>query len=355
LEHFQEYIPSRAKRTGYFALAGTLLFLFLFILKISSGVSYNNNWELIQDFFFTVLFKLIVASVQTETHVFITFRVPFEKGIWRRELILLSISSVTAVLTIYLLLKINLWWLTKFQHYAFTEEEQTKLISVNVGITFAMNIILHGLYELGILFKRWKNTLIQTEALKKENALSELESLKKQINPHFLFNSLNTLSSLMHNDLKLADKFIHNFSELYRYSLQTSNQSYVLLSDEIHFIQQFLFLQKARFGDCFNLRLIHEELKDQYYILPFCLYEVCENIFKHNAFSENQPIEISLEIKTNEIEIRNTYSPFQSSFSQKSGQLNILRRYELMQLPLPKFTIEGNCYIVVLPLLKLEE
>lgn len=353
MDNYHDYIPSRTKRTGYFILAGILLFVFIFLLR--SETIYADYWSLIEDFICTVFFTLIIASVQTEVHLFITLRLPFEKGIWRRELLLLSMSSVTAIVSIYILLKTYLWYRTTFVHDVFTEDEKSQIIKINIGITFVMNIIIHGMYELGILFKRWKNALIQTETLKKENALSELESLKKQINPHFLFNSLNTLSSIMHTDTKLADQFIQNFSELYRYNLQTSNKHYTLLSEELHFIQQYLFLQKARFGDCFTYKFNNKELEDQYYILPFCLYEVCENIFKHNSFSESEPIEIILEIKDSLIEIRNSFSPFQSSFSQKLGQQNICRRYELLNLSPPEFKITHNWYIVSLPLLKLEE
>lgn len=128
----------------------------------------------------------------------------------------------------------------------------------------------------------------------KENINSRLAGLKNQINPHFLFNSLNTLSSLVHEDANRADAFVGKLSKVYRYILDKNDEHLVQVKDELNYLQSYVYLMKERFGD----NIVYEEQIDpsllQKYILPLSLQITFENCIKHNIISKEKPLHITL-------------------------------------------------------------
>jgi two-component system, LytTR family, sensor kinase len=128
----------------------------------------------------------------------------------------------------------------------------------------------------------------------KENINSQLAGLKNQINPHFLFNSLNTLSSLVHEDANRAEAFVLKLSKVYRYILDKNDEHLVHIKDELNYLQSYVYLMKERFGD----NIIYEEQIDQRllhkYILPLSLQITFENCIKHNIISKEKPLYIKL-------------------------------------------------------------
>ena len=130
----------------------------------------------------------------------------------------------------------------------------------------------------------WKNAAIEAESLKKEQAEARFETLKHQTNPHFLFNSLNVLTTLVHKDADLAEEFVRQLSSVYRYVLDNRNVEVVPIDTELEAIQAYAHLMKIRFEDGFNLE-IHIEDKTQW-IPPMTLQLLVENALKHNVASQ---------------------------------------------------------------------
>ena len=118
--------------------------------------------------------------------------------------------------------------------------------------TLMIVALVSTLYESAFLYDRWKKTIIETEQLKRENIESQLEGLKSQVNPHFLFNSLNTLTYIIPEDSDKAVQFVQKLSKVYRYILEIRDKKLISLEEEIHFLYAYLFLVQERFGD--NLR-----------------------------------------------------------------------------------------------------
>lgn len=191
------------------------------------------------------------------------------------------------------------------------------------------------------------------ERQQKENIISQLESLKNQVNPHFLFNCLNTLSALIHEDTDAAEKFILKLTNVYRYVLEQKDKSLVRLSDELEFMRSFFFLQKIRFGD--NIYLKESETQASilnYYIPPLALQLLLENAIKHNIISKEKPLHIEVSVDEElYLVVKNNYQKKDSSNTSPGIGLNNLKeRYSLITSRMPEFTIVSDYFVAKIPL-----
>ena len=184
----------------------------------------------------------------------------------------------------------------------------------------------------------------------KKNA--EYLQLKQQVNPHFLFNNLNTLISFIEINPKKAIEFGHHLSNTYRHYLKYQEEDFVLLSDEINFIKEYLEIYKAKFENGFSFK-IDIETSDNQYILSLALQEIIDNIFKHNALDEQNPIEITIFILNDSLCISNSVTFKSSMTTTKLGLENIKSRYQLLTDKMVRITESGTHFEVVIPILNL--
>ncbi len=197
----------------------------------------------------------------------------------------------------------------------------------------------------------WRQTAINAERLKAEGLNSQFQSLKNQVNPHFLFNSLNVLTSLVYKDADQAAHFIKKLAEVYRYVLETQNKEVVPLKEELNFIESYVFLNKIRYGENLN---VHIEIPSdsQYMVLPLSVQMLLENAIKHNIISSSKPLTIQVVQSGDILSVSNNLQ--KKNEHQKSvglGLNNIRSRYKfLTDEPL---VIENNqeVFTVKLPLL----
>ncbi len=194
----------------------------------------------------------------------------------------------------------------------------------------------------------------EREEIEKGVAQAQFESLKNQVNPHFLFNSLNVLSSLVHIDADLSEKFIDQLARSYRYLLEQKDKELVPLKTEIEFVQSFSFLLKIRFEEKLkiNIKLPAEAMNDL--IAPLTLQLLIENAVKHNTISMEEPLIIDLFMDSdnylvvkNNLQIRVQRMP-----STGVGLKNIINRYKLLTTFAPEFQVLNDTYIARIPLIK---
>lgn len=198
-------------------------------------------------------------------------------------------------------------------------------LSINLfynGLIFSVcNLLLIAIYEAWIQFNIAKIAKEKEINLKHENAQIRFEVLKNQVNPHFMFNSLNVLSGLIENDKKKAQRFINEFSKLYRYVLQTIEQPLVELSKELDFVQTFVFLQTIRYGKALKYSVDLPSNLLERNIPPFAIQILIENACKHNIFNIDRPLDIQINAQDERIVIRNNYQPkLSNSSSNKLGK-----------------------------------
>ncbi len=164
-------------------------------------------------------------------------------------------------------------------------------------ITFVITIIHESVH----FYSKWKEKSIEAETLKKESVRAQLEGLKNQISPHFLFNSLNTLASIIPEDSDLSVQFVEKLSQVYRYVLQYGEKEKVTLKEELEFIEAYLFLQQIRFGNNIHFQINLSEEERQRNLLPLSLQLLVENAIKHNIVTSRKPLRITLSLENDEM------------------------------------------------------
>ncbi|MCD4747106.1 MAG: histidine kinase [Bacteroidales bacterium] len=219
-------------------------------------------------------------------------------------------------------------------------------------IQIVITIIIASVLYSKMFFSFWREAAINEEKLKHERLAFQYESLKNQVNPHFLFNSLNALSSLVYKDPGLAEKFIKQLSEVYRYVLEQKDKEVIDIPTELKFVENYIYLQKIRYGN--SLKFKNNLQKDNSKMLvPLSVQMLVENAIKHNIISEEEPLNIEIYNENNDyIIIKNNLQ--KKNVIKDSGNIglsNIKARYEyLTDKP---FIVESSAkdFIVKIPLL----
>lgn len=199
-------------------------------------------------------------------------------------------------------------------------------------------------------------TKVNTQLLKlqKENLQSQFDVLKQQVNPHFLFNSLNVLTSLIKLEPDLAEKFSEQLSKVYRYVLENKDNELVDLQTELNFLDAYIFLLNIRFIDKLNVNINIPADRCADLIIPLAMQLLIENAIKHNIMSKSEPLNIDVFVDDNDC--LNVVNNLQERPSQVTstglGLKNILNRYELLNLPTPSFEKTEDKFIAKIPLAK---
>jgi len=179
--------------------------------------------------------------------------------------------------------------------------------------------------------------------------------LKSQLNPHFLFNSLNVLSSLIKKDSDKAQNFVDEFSSVYRYTLDVIEKPVVELKEELDFAKSYLFLQKIRFDNAVDLEIKVDASKLNYFVPPLAVQTLLENAFKHNRASVDNPLNIRIYDEDNLLVIVNNLQPkIKGPDSKGVGLNNLNKRYELLGEEHPHFSVTEKEYVAKIPLIKPE-
>lgn len=244
-----------------------------------------------------------------------------------------------------------------FYVFAYIMFEEKKWLTLSEVIRQAklpafISISIAAFFTGTDFLKNWKKEAIRAERLEKEKIATQYESLRNQVNPHFLFNSLNALSELVYENQELAVKYIRQLGQVYRYVLDSRNQEVASLRDEFHFLESFIFLQKIRFGENLIVEIDVEE-NDLEFILPLSLQILFENAIKHNVVSEEDPLKINIYRKENYLIIKNKVNLKQSmDYGTGIGLENIKMRYKyLTEIPV-LIHKELDYFRVEIPVLK---
>ena len=201
--------------------------------------------------------------------------------------------------------------------------------------------------------KSWKASLIEVEKHKTESANAQLQNLKNQLNPHFLFNNLSVLTSLVYKNQDKAAEFINELAKVYRYVLDTKNAELVTLQEELDFLNHYLYLLKIRFEDSVSFEIKIEEGNKSDFILPMCLQMLVENTIQHNEASQANPLKVLIYSQNNSLVIENTIKPRSNDVtSSKTGLKNIEMRYSFYTDEKVIVSNNGEIFKVILPLIQ---
>ncbi len=237
---------------------------------------------------------------------------------------------------------------------AFTPDEREFNRRLNFGFSLIIMLTSFYLTLSQRAYRRLKNVELKAEKFEKEMALAQFEALKNQISPHFLFNSLNILVSLVHENENLSEQFIKKLSKAYRYILEQKEQMLVNLNTELEFIESYTFLLKIRFENKFEVQIeVPGEIQNWYRIAPLTLQMLVENAVKHNRMSIEEPLLIKIYsnekflIIENPLQAREEAPP-----STGMGLQNIINRYSFLTELKVEYGARQDCFIVSIPLVK---
>ncbi|MDH5398772.1 MAG: histidine kinase [Cyclobacteriaceae bacterium] len=221
--------------------------------------------------------------------------------------------------------------------------------SLNIVFTVGIALLITFSYHTRSFFIHWRMLAVREEQLKKENISSKYEALKNQVNPHFLFNSLNTLTHLIYDDADQAAEFVKELSEVYRYVLSTRELEAVSIKRELAHVNSYVYLQKMRYGDALNLKV--ENIDEDREVPPLSIQMLVENAIKHNIISASRPLSINIYVEDGWLIVSNNLQEKEIlEDKSKIGLQNIMMRYKY--LTDREVTIEKNKshFTVKLPL-----
>ncbi len=220
-------------------------------------------------------------------------------------------------------------------------------------MTIVLDLIVIYFYYSTYLTNSWIKSIEKNEELKRENLLARYEALKNQVNPHFLFNSLNTLSGVVEQKPELATDFIRKLSDIYRYVLEQNDKEIVPIHKEMKFVEDYIFLSKMRFGEAliFSSDLPAESTIQ---IVPHGLQMLVENAIKHNIISDDMPLKIQIGVEEGFVVVKNSIQKKKSVISKNEpmGLENLKRRYAYLSDSSMEVIISENEFIVKLPVIE---
>lgn len=221
----------------------------------------------------------------------------------------------------------------------------------NSIIAVIITVIIMLIISVLKFIKNFKEVQLAREREQREVVSAQYAALKNHINPHFLFNSLSVLTSLVETDTQASIKFIRKLSDLYRYVLEMQNKETIALTEELALIEGYLYMQKFRYGDALKVTINIESRNG--HIVPLSIQMLVENAIKHNIVSTQKPLEIIISQQNEEITVSNNYQPKEIiEESNKSGLENIRQRYSFLKNDLRvEWGVTENKFIVRLPIL----
>lgn len=223
--------------------------------------------------------------------------------------------------------------------------------------TLLVAIISIGLYEALYFYTRYLKAEKEKEQLLRANLQSQLESLRTQVNPHFLFNSLNSLTALISKDCDRAERFVEEMSGVYRYLLRNNMEDLTSLEQELQFIRSYLHMQETRFGRGLQYTIDVENRFKTMRLPPLTLQMLVENAIKHNVVSAGSPLHIRIAAEEDDrLTVRNNLQKkYRRVVSGKIGLSNIISKYKLLNAPEIEIEENEKEFVVSIPLIRNHE
>jgi two-component system LytT family sensor kinase len=223
------------------------------------------------------------------------------------------------------------------------------------GLKYLVGFVILSiiLINLSHFFKSWKQATVNEEKLKREKLSIEYEALKNQVNPHFLFNSLTALSSLVYKDREKAVKFIQEFSNVFRYVLESRDKEVVDFATEKKLLESVSYLYRIRYEDSLQINISIPDTSDKY-IIPMALQMLLENSIKHNTISAGSPLVVEIMEENDYVVVKNNLQPKKTEIvTSKIGLENIKSRYKYFSDKEVLVEVSDESFIVKIPVLSI--
>ena len=303
------------------------IFLVLLVIKLITGVTIQLNEYLLVNLGYTILYGLTLYYANALLFIYLDSIFEVERFTKRRIIIGFLGSFLISVVVIFLLRIIEDVIIEGESFDAFLQNETLANYLVTIIITFFVTLAFHAFY----FYKAYQENKVKEQKIIAGTASAQFESLKNQIDPHFLFNSLNVLSSLIEENPESAQKFTTSLSKVYRYVLEQKDKELVSVAEELKFAKTYMNLLKMRFENSITFEIPEGFDNEEAKVVPLSLQLLLENCIKHNIVSEAKPLHVKISIENNQLVVTNNMQKKEVLSDRKGvGLQNIVNRYAIL-------------------------
>ena len=304
-----------------------IVFVVLIIIRLLSGGSVGFNEGLAWQFFYTTLYGY--SLYYANAIIFVKLDDVYQTDRFSRNRIVqgFALSFIVSVIVIFLLRIVEDVLIEGKTIQEFLANERPSNYIVSVVITFVVTLAIHAVY----FYKAYQENKVKEQKIIAGTASAQFESLKNQIDPHFLFNSLNVLSSLIEENPESAQKFTTSLSKIYRYVLEQKDKELVSVAEELQFAKTYMNLLKMRFENSITFDIPEGFDNEEAKVVPLSLQLLLENCIKHNVVSEAKPLHVKISIENNQLVVTNNLQKKEVLSDRKGvGLQNIVNRYAIL-------------------------
>lgn len=306
---------------------GFSVFCVIVIINFLNGNEVAFDDRMKSTLLYTLLYSVSLHLANTSLFIFLDNYFKEERFSKRRILVGFVSSFFLSLFVIFLLRVFEDVVIEGSTLNEFLKKETASNYILSSVITFVILLIVHFIY----LYKWYQENKLKEQKIIAGSASAQFESLKNQIDPHFLFNSLNVLSSLIEENPDAAQRFTTSLSKVYRYVLEQKDKDLVSVEEELKFAKTYMNLLKMRFENSITFELPEDFNNEEAKVVPLSLQLLLENCIKHNIVSEKKPLHIKIHIEANELIIENNKQIKEVLQDRKGvGLQNIVSRYAIL-------------------------
>lgn len=352
------------KHSRYLRLAMAPLVLLLIYVLIYLINPYSPSWKdyknahyisLIIETVSGLALSWIIIEISTGIAYWLEYRFPWTSSPLLRFFLQTILIIISLVILLFLQDRAFTWM---FGEMNSTQQENLDVWQFFI-VSIIVSILVSAVHTGSFLLSRWKTSMseaaelrVKTMELKEVAMHAELQSLKLQLDPHFMFNNFSTLSELINEDSVTAAEFLDNLSRVYRYMIQNIKKDLVQLKDEVTFVKAYFYLMQIRHGDHIQMELELNETALQLAIPPITLQLLIENAIKHNMATAGSPLRIRITFSAERIIVTNNLQLIPHPLpAMGMGLENITNRYRILSGNLPEVQETAESFTVRLPLL----
>ncbi len=328
-------------------LLTTAIFLLIQVLNLVMGNEVTIDKNLFISFGFTAGYTMSLYLLNTLIFSYLDAIFP-ERFVKKRIFLGFILSFITSLLVVFMMHFIETVIYAKHTLQYFLENEKPVNYIFTVTITLFITLSLYAIH----FYKAYQENKVKEQKIIAGTASAKYESLKNQIDPHFLFNSLNVLSSLIEENPENAQRFTTSLSKVYRYVLEQKDKDLVSVEEELAFAKTYMNLLKMRFENSLTYEIPIGQLNPEFKVVPLSLQLLLENTVKHNVVSEQKPLHIKIYIENEFLVIKNNLQKKEVLQDRKGvGLQNIVDRYALISKKKMIIEQSENSFKVKLPIL----
>ena len=312
------------------------------------GFHFENIIEFLKNFGFFQLYTFVIGFANMSYFSYLERRDWKENEKIKRIVIGVVGSTIISLFALFILRMLTSMFYWGNSYDDFISTENYKNYTFGIWITLTIVAVFHFIY----FYNKYQQKRVKESQIVAKTESAKFESLKNQLDPHFLFNSLNVLTSLIEENPKQAERFTTKLSKVYRYVLEQKDKDLIPLEEELRFAKSYMELLKMRFEDGISFSIPETVSNPELKIVPLSLQLLLENAVKHNSISSKKPLSIKIFEENGYLVVQNNISPKASlEQSTKVGLKNINLRYGLVSNAKVEITNTNKLFKVKLPLL----